>query len=391
MKCDLTIIGAGPGGSMAAKTAAEAGLDVVLLEKRQEIGEPVRCAEGVSIRSELKELIDIKPGWISREIRGMRLHSPNGNSAFTEGNSGDGECGCILERKTFDRGLAEEAARCGARIMVKTRATGLVRENGQFSISAICQGEPLKIESHLVIGADGVESKVARWAGVDSRLEPADIMVCTQFLVLDDSIDQDFCQFFFGKRIAPGGYIWIFPKGDGLANVGIGLQGSLSGPGLPVRLLEDFLEKRMPGARVLQMVAGGIPTSGPMKTIASDGIMLVGDAAHQSDPLTGGGIINAMRAGTMAGEVATRAQSSRDFSKSCLREYEDRWRSSASKHLEKCYQAKKLFLKLEDDDLNCLIGSLAGHNISCMRTLDLLSFLARKNPKMLWKLKSLVF
>lgn len=392
MKCDLTIIGAGPGGTMAAKTAAEAGLDVVLLEKRQEIGEPVRCAEGVSIRSELKELIDVDPGWISREIKGMRLYSPDGCCAFTEGNSGDRECGCILERKIFDRGLAKVAARCGARIMVKTRATGLVRENGLFSVSAISQGEPMKIESHLVIGADGVESKVARWTGMDRGLNPEDIMVCSQYLVLDDCIDQDFCQFFFGKKIAPGGYVWIFPKGYGLANVGIGLQGSLSGPGMPVRLLDDFLEKRMPGAKVLQIVAGGIPTSGPMKIIASDGMMLVGDAARQSDPLTGGGIINAMRAGAIAGEVAAKAQSLKDFSKSCLREYEDRWRSSYSgKHLEKCYHAKKLFLKLEDDDLNCLIGSLAGHNISCMRTQDLLRLLVRMNPRMLWKLKDLVF
>ena len=75
---------------MAAKTAAESGLDVVLLEKRQEIGEPIRCAEGVSIRSELKELIDVEPSWISTEIQGARMHSPNGDSIFTTGVKGEG-------------------------------------------------------------------------------------------------------------------------------------------------------------------------------------------------------------------------------------------------------------------------------------------------------------
>ncbi|MDD4579213.1 MAG: NAD(P)/FAD-dependent oxidoreductase [Methanothrix sp.] len=390
MKRDLIVIGAGPGGSMAAKTAAEAGLDVFLLEKRQEIGEPIRCAEGVSIRSELKELIDVEPSWISTEIQGARMHSPNGDSIFTTGVKGEGG-GYILDRKIFDRGLATRAARSGALVMVKTRATGLTRKDGQIIVSAVCQGERLQIEAPLVIGADGVESKVARWAGMDSKMKPEDIMVCAQFLVLDEGIDPDYCEFFFGNLIAPGGYIWIFPKGDGRANVGIGLQGSRSGPGMPVRLLESFIQKRMPKAKVLQMMAGGIPTSGPMKSITSDGVMLVGDAAHQSDPLTGGGIINAMRAGVLAGQAAARAVSTEDASQAALREYEGRWKSSFGRQLVKSYNAKKFFLSLDDDDFNHLVKSLYGRDISSMHTKDLLRFLFRQNPKLLWNMRNLMF
>ena len=390
MKRDLIVIGAGPGGSMAAKTAAEAGLDVVLLEKRQEIGEPIRCAEGVSIRSELKELIDVELSWISTEIQGARMHSPNGDSIFTTGVKGEGG-GYILDRKIFDRGLAIRAARSGAQVLVKTRATGLTRKDGQLIVSAVCQGERLQIEAPLVIGADGVESKVARWAGMDSRVKPEDIMVCAQFLVLDKGIDPDYCEFFFGNLIAPGGYIWTFPKGDGRANVGIGLQGSRSGPRMPVQLLESFMQKRMPKAKVLQMMAGGIPTSGPMKSIASDGVMLVGDAAHQSDPLTGGGIINAMRAGVLAGQAAARAVSAEDASQAALREYEGRWKSSFGKQLVKSYNAKRFFLSLDDDDFNHLVKSLHGRDISSMRTKDLLRFLFRQNPKLLWNLRNLMF
>ena len=375
---------------MAAKTAAEAGLDVVLLEKRQEIGEPIRCAEGVSIRSELKELIDVEPSWISTEIQGARMHSPNGDSIFTTGVKGEGG-GYILDRKIFDRGLAIRAARSGALVLVKTRATGLTRKDGQVLVSAVCQGERLQIEAPLVIGADGVESKVARWTGMDSRVKPEDIMVCAQFLVLDEGIDPDYCGFFFGNLIAPGGYIWIFPKGDGRANVGIGLQGSRSGPGMPVQLLESFMQKRMPKAKVLQMMAGGIPTSGPMKSIASDGVMLVGDAAHQSDPLTGGGIINAMRAGVLAGQAAARAVSTEDASQAVLREYEGRWKSSFGKQLVKSYNAKKFFLSLDDDDFNHLAKSLYGRDISSMHTKDLLRFLFRQNPKLLWNMRNLMF
>ena len=375
---------------MAAKTAAESGLDVVLLEKRQEIGEPIRCAEGVSIRSELKELIDVEPSWISTEIQGARMHSPNGDSIFTTGVKGEGG-GYILDRKIFDRGLAIRAARSGALVLVKTRATGLTRKDGQVLVSAVCQGERLQIEAPLVIGADGVESKVARWTGMDSRVKPEDIMVCAQFLVLDEGIDPDYCEFFFGNLIAPGGYIWTFPKGGGRANVGIGLQGSRSGPGMPVQLLESFMQKRMPKAKVMQMIAGGIPTSGPMKSIASDGVMLVGDAAHQSDPLTGGGIINAMRAGVLAGRAAAEAVSTEDASQAALREYEGRWKSSFGKQLVKSYNAKKFFLSLDDDDFNHLAKSLYGRDISSMHTKDLLRFLFRQNPKLLWNLRNLMF
>ncbi|MDQ1282474.1 MAG: digeranylgeranylglycerophospholipid reductase, partial [Euryarchaeota archaeon] len=315
---------------------------------------------------------------------------PNGDSIFTTGVKGEGG-GYILDRKIFDRGLANRAARSGALVLVKTRATGLTRKDGQVLVSAVCQGERLQIEAPLVIGADGVESKVARWTGMDSRVKPEDIMVCAQFLVLDEGIDPDYCEFFFGNLIAPGGYIWTFPKGGGRANVGIGLQGSRSGPGMPVQLLESFMQKRMPKAKVMQMIAGGIPTSGPMKSIASDGVMLVGDAAHQSDPLTGGGIINAMRAGVLAGRAAAEAVSTEDASQAALREYEGRWKSSFGKQLVKSYNAKKFFLSLDDDDFNHLAKSLYGRDISSMHTKDLLRFLFRQNPKLLWNLRNLMF
>jgi len=371
---------------MAAKAAAESGLNVALLEKRQEIGEPIRCAEGVSIRSELRDLIKVQPDWISAEVNGVRMHSPNNdNVSMTVDRKGEGG-GYILERKNFDRGLALQAADSGAMVLVKTRAMGLIRKEGIWRVSAICLGEQLQIEAPLIIGADGVESKVARWTELGAGLKSEDIMVCAQYLVLDEGIDQECCQFFFGNRTAPGGYVWIFPKGGGLANVGIGLQGSQSTPGKPLMLLDSFMHSRMPRAKILQMVAGGIPTSGPMKNTTSDGIMLVGDAAHQSDPLTGGGIINAIRAGVMAGETAGKAVSSGDVSTAALKEYEDRWRSSIGKQIRKRYRAKNFFLKLTDDDLNHLIESLHGRDVSSMNTRGLLSLLFKQNPKLLWRL-----
>ncbi len=390
MNCDLIVVGAGPGGSMAAKTAALAGLKVVMLEKRQEIGDPVRCAEGVSKRA-LCRMMKPEPEWISSEVKGARIYAPDGTSIVMSEDKSGGEVGYVLERKIFDRGLATQAAQAGAQVMVKARATGLLKKDGAISgVSALHIGEPLKIEAPLVIGADGVESKVGRWAGIDTTLKLQDIESCAQFLVHDESIDNEYTEFFLGNDIAPSGYAWSFPKGENLANIGLGIQGSRSKPGEAIRLLRKLMKSRFPSGKVVEMVVGGDPCSGPVDCAIADGVMLVGDAAHQTDPLTGGGILNAMQAGIIAGEVAAKAITAGNVSRAGLKEYEDRWREDLGKTLVKSLQLKEFFVKLTDNDLNQLIGSLAREDITKMDLPGMLRVLFRLNPKLLWGLKSLI-
>ena len=105
-KYNLIIIGAGPSGSMAAKTAAESGLSVLMVESRLQIGVPVQCAEGVS-EKQLDKLIDVKPQYISKKIKGFEIYSPDKTKVFVNGN------GYVLERKIFDRWLAEKAIEAG--------------------------------------------------------------------------------------------------------------------------------------------------------------------------------------------------------------------------------------------------------------------------------------
>ncbi len=392
MKYDVLVVGAGPAGSMAAKTLAEAGLSVVMLEKRQEIGDPVRCAEAVSKRG-LKDLVEVDPRWIAADLKGSRVFSPDGASIVLSEEQSGGKTGYVLERKIFDRTLAMEAACAGAEVMVKTRAQGLLKRDGKIcGVSAIRSGDTFQIEAPLVIGADGIESKVGRWAGIDTTLKPKDISTCAQFLVKDESIDSNYCEFYFGNKIAPGAYAWIFPKGEKVANVGLGVLGSRSsGIGEPLRLLQEFMKSHLPKGKVVEMDVGGVPVAPQLEAMTTDGVMLVGDAAHQSDPLTGGGIITGMTAGVIAGEVAADAISRGDVKRASLRDYEDRWKEPNGNKLQRHYDLKEFFIGLTDEDLNNLLHSLTNEDTVKMDLRDMLKSLLKLNPKLLWGLRHVIF
>ncbi len=385
---DVVVVGAGPGGSITAKTCAEAGLEVLLIEKRQEIGDPVRCAEGVS-KEGLKRHIQPDNRWIAAEVKGSKILAPDGTEIKMSEEASSGKAGYTLERKVFDRALAQMAAMAGAEVMVKTRATGLLRNNGKVAgITAMYMGEMYEIRADIVIGADGVESKVGRWGGIDTSLKPQDIESGVQFLV--SNIDPgEYSRFYMGEKYAPGGYVWLFPKGKHTANVGLGLLGSKSGDVRAITLLEKFIRDYMPEAKILEMVVGGVPVSGPIKQTVTDGLILVGDAARQSDPLTGGGIINAMDAGKMAGEVCIKAKEKGDYSVRTLKEYEDKWRATIGKELSKSLIVKNILLKLTDEQLNQLAHSLEGIDTSKMELQKVLPILFKKNPRILWELRTL--
>jgi len=386
---DVIVVGAGPAGSVAAKTAAKKGLSVLLIEKRQEIGDPVRCAEGVS-KEALKKHIAPDPRWICSDMKGSKIFSPDGTCIQMAEEIAGGEVGYVLERKVFDRVLAYESAKAGAEVMVKTRATGLIIENGYVcGIKAMHLGHEYEIRSKIVIGADGIESKVGRWAGIDTSLKPSDMETCVQYLMSGVNVDKEYCQFYLGRKIAPCGYLWIFPKGDNMANVGIGILGSESGPKRAVDYLNEFVKEKLPDASIIEIDYGGVPVSGSIDRTISNGLMLIGDAARQSDPVTGGGIINAMDAGQMAGEVAYNAILANDVSTKMLQEYENKWRSTIGKAIDNGLIVKDTFVKFTDEELNSLAHSLKDVNFNKMGLTELLYALFKANKKLLWDLRVL--
>jgi digeranylgeranylglycerophospholipid reductase len=339
---DVVVVGAGPAGSTAARVAAEAGLGVLLVEKRQEIGSPVRCAEGVG-HDLLTPFVAPELRWISAEVTGVRLTVSGPN--YCETLEAAGGRGYVLERRLFDRALAEEAARAGAQVRVKTAAVGLLREGS--AVRGVVLQEPggrWEVDARVVIAADGVESQVGQWAGLKTTLPLKDAMSCAQYVLVGIDINPSRIEYYVGEGVAPGGYAWVFPKGDGIANVGLGVQADMvDEPAL--NYLNRFIESQphLASGSPVTLVAGGVPVAAPPPRLVTDGLMLVGDAARQVDPLTGGGIINGMTAGRQAAEVTAGAIAAGDTSAGALSAYEAAWRGGLGRRMARNYRLKEKY------------------------------------------------
>jgi len=385
---DVVVIGAGPGGSMAAKTCAEMGLNVLLVEKRQEIGAPVRCAEGIG-KKDLERFVEIDRRFISAEVVGAKIYAPDGTEiTLTEEMAGN-EVGYVLERKIFDRHLARLAAKAGADVIVKTSAVGMVRENGRVRVRLRKMGEEFEVECRIVIGADGVESRVGKWAGIDTTLKLDEIESCVQYLMTGIDFDPNYCHFWFGREIAPGGYVWLFPKGNSSANVGIGVMPSLAKRS-PKEYLDEFVERRYGDGRIVEVVAGAVPVKGEIETAVADNVMLVGDAARHADPITGGGIANAMKAGYYAGKVAAEAIERGDCSAKFLRRYDELWKNDFGKDLAKKRKLQQKLVKMDDETLSKLMRTLKECKPEEISVRAMIKVLIKKHPKLLWDLKDLI-
>ncbi len=350
---DVIIVGGGPAGTTAARHAAMGGAKVLVLEKDREIGVPVRCGEAVDHEG-LAPFIQPDKKFIASEIRSFKLIAPDGTvvKPNIEG------LGYVLDRKVFDYELARIAADEGAEIVTKAYVDGVEKRDGTVTgVTVQYQGNRLKLRSKIVIGADGVESRVGRWAGIDTTVSMHDMESAAQVTAANIDVEQDTCCFYFGERYAPGGYLWVFPKGNKTANVGLAVAADRSKQKHALKFLEEFMEEMYPNAAVLTKLAGGVPCAETLEKITMPGLMLVGDAAHQVNPVSGGGIISGMIAGKIAGSVAAEVARSNDMN--LLGRYEKEWRDSLGIRHHRYYGIKKVIYKFRDSELNSIAAEIS--------------------------------
>ena len=390
-KYDVLIIGGGPAVPSLPGQTAEKGLSACLVEKRPAIGAPVRCAEGIG-KEALAEFIDPDPRWISAEMTSAGIVAPDGFEMTLESSMAGGKVGYILDRKVFDRVLVWQAADAGADVFVKTRASAPVMQDGRIKGAQLeyC-GNVTKVMSDVVIAADGVESKFGKWCGIDTTVPVREIMSSVQYVMTDIDINPDATIFYLGNEVAPEGYLWVFPKGKRAANVGIGISGRKSGKGHRAKdYLDRFVKRKFPHGKTIECIVGGVSVCRPLGCTVADHLMLVGDAARVVDPLTGGGIYNAMYTGRLAAQIATDCIAKGDLSKKALMAYDKEWRASKmGKGIERNYHIKEYLIKQPDEKLNAIIHSVSKLDLKEFSTLTLIKELLKVNPKLLVELGAL--
>ncbi len=323
-KFDVVIVGAGPAGSTAAEHAALAGASVLLLEKRPEIGVPVRCGEFLPHADEVQAIFpdadDVNPLF---DLPGslnllntdtIRIFSPRMRATDIPFH------GFTTDRAEFDAYLAERARKAGATILTGTKALTLegstiVTKRGRY-------------QALVVVGADGPLSMISKSLGFERSWD-----LCPAQSAMDPGDFEPIPEMYFGS-VSPGGYAWVIPKKHG-ANVGLGVSRRYAKAKLK-RYYDDFIRfrKLAPGRANGKMV----PMSGPIARTIKGNALVVGDAAGQVMPVNGGGIPIALICGRIAGVKAAGAA----LGKSDIEDYEREWRRQVGGPLRTALTTKRL-------------------------------------------------
>lgn len=349
---DIIVVGAGPAGSMAARFAAEQGVSVLMLEKDRDVGYPVRCGEAIS-KAGVEEFIPSDDKWIAARISKFSFIAPDETEVIVD----FGDAGYVLDRRIFDYELARTAAEAGANIITRAYVNGLLFDDGKvIGVKYEYQGEQREVKAKVVIAADGVESRVGRWAGLKTHIDFRDMESAVQITAANIPVDQSTLYFYFGKDVAPNGYFWVFPKGHNKANVGLGVSGLIGKKKSAQSYLNDFMDKHYPNAPVLTSIAGGVPCSITLDKISAPGIMLVGDAARQVNPLSGGGIASGMIGGKIAGTIAGEAIKKNNIDQ--ILTYDKAWNDRLGKRHETFNRIKEGIYNFSDDKFNNIAHSI---------------------------------
>ena len=357
---DVLVVGAGPGGGNAALQCARKGLKTMIIEDHDEIGTPVHCGECISDEAIANLKLDLPKEVISKRVNGIRVIFPDGTSKQLT------ETGYVLEKHLFEQWIADSAVKEGAKLALKHKLTSIERieDNGTF-VGWKCdgKGEMFPIKSKIVIDASGVAavcSKFVKPDGVKPLNEKGKVVAGMQYELADVPTD-GYLDFYIWPKYAEKGYLWMIPKCDGRANVGLVTEDRPRAKKALDQFIEDThfndLSQQLPPWKTKGNPAfgGTIPISGPFENTHYDGLMLIGDAAGFTSPLFEGGSHLALKSAVFAAEAAVSAVSNGDVTAKSLEKYTMLWKAEFPPY-EKILRGKNALFELSDGEMS-LMGS----------------------------------
>jgi len=373
---DVLVVGAGPAGSTAARRLAESGWSVVVAEEHPRVGHPVQCAGLVSAR--VLELAEAR-STVVREVHGASVFGPSLRSVEFRAPE---PRAYVIDRAGLDEHLADRAARAGAEYRTGTRFDGRVGERAEGVVVQLRDpdGRPVELAARLVVGADGVASGVAR----AFRLRrPVEILPAFEAEFASSPGDPETVEVYLGRSIAPGLFGWWIPDGRGGARVGVAADADGTSARAYYERLLGALARRFgrPLTNPTSFIASGIPI-GRVPRIVGPRVVLVGDAAAQVKPLSGGGIFSGMRAAEHAAAVASEALRENDLSERRLAAYPRRFDAELGEEFRRALYLRRVFTRLSDPELDALVDVLRqgglGGTIVAFGDIDFPSHVARQ-------------
>ncbi len=303
-RCDVLVVGGGPAGAEAARAAAEAGVAVLVVDRRPQPGEPVQCGEWVPRL--IRRHVPVPREAVAAAVAGMRtrwwVNGARGEAAWEEQHLD--APGFLLHRALFDRHLLARAEAAGAEVWSGASAVGLEGVAGEGAVVLVRRrGELTRVRAAVVVGADGARSAVGRWIGLANR---ALVLALQREVPCTPGAADGSVEVYLHPGFA-GGYGWYFPKGR-TANVGVGVNPALAGREALPRLLDWFLSALGAAGKVagppIRATGGWIPVGGMLPRVRRGRFLLAGDAAGLAHPITGAGVHHAVVSGRLAGAAA---------------------------------------------------------------------------------------
>lgn len=335
MDYDIIVVGGGCAGLSFAYYSSLKKARVLIIERKKEIGIPVKCAEGLGISAFNELEISTEGNYIANEIEKVKLFTPKGKLLSFEMPKGEYSL-FILNKELFEKHLYERAKKENAEILLNTTVLNLIKEDGKI-VGVKTDKENFKAK--IIVGADGVESRIGRFAGINTTLKLRDIASAVQHTYENIECEKETIEIYSGKKFAPQGYAWVFPKSNTKANVGLGFPAHVGV--LAKDKMQEFENFRVRRGNSVKFIARCIPISLPLKEFVKDNVMLIGDSARHTNAFSAGGIANALIGGKIAGEVAGNVISKNKNLKE-LKEYETIWKKRFEKILIKKYNQRKL-------------------------------------------------
>lgn len=353
MDWDAVVIGAGPAGCFTAMQIAKSGYKVLIIEEHQQIGRPVQCSGLISPRA--VQLAGVDKSLVINRLTELRVLSPLGSSLHVKSNRA---LALAIDRAAFDEDLALKAENAGAVLLKGIKAEAAERISGGFRLTASDKNKKnITVDTKIMIGADGVNSKVAEWLALKRNHSKA-VMFAADVKLKNP--DRGLISIFLGRDLAPGWFGWIIPLDSETCRIGTGyaLVRPEYSPQHYFQLLTNHYPQIFKDYKMIRYTGGIVPL-GLMPRIYASNSMLVGDAACQTKPISGGGIYMGLRGAQICGKTAVEALNEDNLSEEKMSSYQTLWEKEIAEEINSSMKLRESFLDFRDEDIDLIIRFLS--------------------------------